>query len=142
MRNFFGNLGYRFRQWMQGRYGYDEFSRFLMIVAIVFFVISIFGRLWTPLLFFYIPGILIFAYTIFRALSKNAYARSKERDFYVKLKNRFLGFFKLQKKRWDGRKTSRFYRCPQCRTIIRVPKGRGKIEITCTKCRTKFIKRT
>lgn len=142
MRNFFGNLGYRLRQWMQGRYGNDEFNRFLSVAALVFIVISLFGRLFYPLTFFYIPGVLILIYTLFRSFSKNHYARSKERNFYVNIKNRFLGFFRLQQRRWRGRNTSRYYRCPECRTIIRVPKGRGKIQITCPKCRKQFIKRT
>lgn len=142
MRNFFGNLGYRIRQWMQGRYGNDEFNRFLSWVAIAFLIASLFGRLWTPLMFFYIPGILILAYTIFRSLSKNLYARSKERDFYVKVKGKIAGFFRLQKRRWRERNTSRFFTCPKCRATVRVPVGRGRIEITCPKCREKFVKRT
>ena len=142
MKNFFGNLGYRISQWMQGRYGNDEFNRFLSIAAIVLLIASCFGRLCTPLGYLYIPGLLIVIYTIFRSLSKNHYARSKERAFYIKVKDRITGFFHLQKRRWDGRATSRFYRCPKCRTTIRVPKGRGKIQITCPKCRTQFIKKT
>lgn len=142
MRNFFGNLGYKIRQWMQGRYGTDEFNRFLSVVAIIFLVASLFGRLWYPLMFLYIPGVLLLGYTIFRTLSKNLYARSKERDFYVRVKGKISGFFRLQKRRWNERGTSRFYKCPKCRATVRVPKGRGRIEITCPKCRERFVKRT
>ena len=142
MRNFFGNLGYKIRQAMQGRYGNDEFNRFLSFAALAFLIISIFGNLWTPLMYFYIPGVLILIYTIFRSFSKNLYARSKERDFYFKVKGKISGFFKLQKRRWDGKGTSRFYKCPKCSATVRVPKGRGRIQITCPKCRTQFIKRT
>lgn len=142
MRNFFGNLGYKLQQFMSGRYGNDEFNRFLSFAALAFIILSFFRFLWYPLGFFYIAGLLILIYTIFRSMSKNHYARSKERDFYVNIKGRILGFFRLQKRRWNGRNTSRYYRCAKCRTIIRVPKGRGKIEITCPKCRYTFIKRT
>ena len=43
------------------------------------------------------------------------------------------------KKRWAQRGTYRFFKCPQCRQIVRVPKGRGKICITCPKCKTEFM---
>ncbi len=142
MRNFLDNLRYRFQQLMQGRYGTDEFNRFLSFFALGLIIISFFRWLWPPLFYVDIAALLILAYAIFRSFSRNHYARSKERDFYVNIKDKVLGFFRLQKKRWDGRATSRYYRCPGCRTIIRVPKGRGKIEITCPKCRNRFIKRT
>ena len=46
------------------------------------------------------------------------------------------------KKRWAQRSTYRFYKCPQCKQTVRVPKGRGKICITCPKCKTEFIKKS
>ena len=49
-----------------------------------------------------------------------------------------VDFFK--RKRKD--KTHKYYKCPTCKQVVRVPKGRGKIEINCPKCHTKFIKRT
>ena len=127
---------------MQGRYGNDEFNRFLSFAALGFILLSLLRVVWYPLGFLYIVGLLILIYTIFRSFSKNLYARSKEREFYVNIKSRFLGFFRLQKRRWNGRNTSRYYRCSKCRTIVRVPKGRGKLEITCPKCKNTFIKRT
>lgn len=142
MRNFFSNMRYRMQQWMTGRYGNDEFNRFLSVAAFVFLIISCFGRLCTALSFFYIPGILLLIYTIVRSLSRNFSARSKEREFYFKVKDHITGFFNLQRRRWIGRKLSRYYRCPKCRTIVRVPKGKGKIQITCPRCRSQFIKRT
>jgi len=142
MRNFFDNLRYRLQQFMQGRYGTDEFNRFLSFAAIILLVPSFFRFLWRPLIFFYAAALAVIIYMIFRAFSKNIYARSKERDFYVKIKGKVISFFRLQKRRWTERKTHRFYRCPQCRTVVRVPRGRGRIQITCPKCRTQFIKKS
>lgn len=31
---------------------------------------------------------------------------------------------------------------PHCRTYIRIPKGHGKVIITCPKCRTQFERKT
>ena len=55
---------------------------------------------------------------------------------------KYLGAIKITKTRWKQRKTHKFYRCPKCKTWLRVPKGRGKITITCVKCANKFDKTT
>ena len=49
---------------------------------------------------------------------------------------------KQSEKRWAQRSTYRFFKCPQCKQTVRVPKGRGKICITCPKCKTEFIKKS
>ena len=74
-------------------------------------------------------------YAYFRILSKKVYKRTQENKKY-------LGAINMTKTRWKQRKTHKFYRCPKCKTWLRVPKGRGKITITCVKCSTKFDKRT
>ena len=85
MRNFFNNLSYRLANFMQGRYGNDEFNRFLSIAALVFIIASFFGRFWAPLLYFYIAGLLILIFEIYRSLSKNYTARERERNAYLKI---------------------------------------------------------
>ena len=55
---------------------------------------------------------------------------------------KYIGALNMTKTRWNQRKTHRFYRCPKCKTWLRVPKNRGKITITCVKCSHKFDKRT
>lgn len=142
MGNFLNDLKYRLRQWAAERYGNDELNRFLYFATIVFIVISFFGWLWRPLQFFYYLALISLIFSIFRFSSRNKSARLKERDFYFRAKNKFLGFFNLQKRRWTERKTHVFYTCPTCKTTIRVPRGKGRIEISCPKCRTRFIKTT
>ena len=41
------------------------------------------------------------------------------------------------KKMWSERKTSKFLKCPSCGQILSVPKGKGKIRVTCPKCHAK-----
>lgn len=43
---------------------------------------------------------------------------------------------------WDNRKLYHYYRCPQCRQKLRVPRGRGRIQISCPRCGTQFIKKS
>lgn len=142
MRNFFDNLRYRFQEWMTGRYGADELNRLMMIGALVFFIASLFSGKVGWLRYMIIPGLVLVIFATIRQFSRNVYARSKERDAYLRIKQKITGFFKLQKRMWSERKTHRYYRCPKCHVAVRVPKGRGKIQITCPKCREKFIKTT
>ena len=137
MRNFFQNLGYKINMFMYGRNGVDAFNRFLLITALVINLIAYLPYL--SLLTLVSSGIL--AYCIFRTLSKNLYKRQSENAKYLNIQNKFLRDKNTRKKMWAERKTHKYFKC-KCGTRLRVPKGKGKIEITCPKCKTKIIKRT
>lgn len=140
MRKWFSNLGYKLSAFMQGRYGYDELSRFLSIAGLILIIIS-----WFPHLhFLYIPGLAILIWSWTRTMSRNIYRRQTERNKYLYIKNRFAQKIRLIKNRWRDRKTHKYYRCPGCRTYVRIKKPqRGKkILITCPKCGQSFEKRT
>ena len=137
MRNFFQNLGYKISAFMYGRNGLDAFNRFLLICALVINLISCFP----DLDFLYLFGSGILAYLIFRALSKNIYKRQSENAKYLKIQNKFLREKSTMQKMYSERNTHKYFKC-RCGTRLRVPKGKGKIEITCPKCKTKMIKRT
>ena len=133
--NKFRQYMYRF---MYGRYGADEFSRFLLIASLVAMILHVVLR-WR-ILYYIFMGIII--YNCFRMYSKNIYKRQQELAAFRVLKNKFNSKFALQKRKWNERHTHRFFSCPECRTTVRVPKGRGKIEITCPKCKKSFIKKS
>lgn len=40
------------------------------------------------------------------------------------------------------KKIYRYFSCPQCGQSVRIPRGHGKVEITCPKCSAVFQKRT
>ena len=136
--NGFGNwlrsLGARItaalRQFMAGRYGTDKLNMALLCVGLVASLISVFIRL--PLLNLVLTvvsyGFLIAV--IFRSLSRNTYKRYQEN-------RKYLMFVQRLKDR-----EHRYFDCPRCRQQVRVPRGKGKISITCPKCREKFIKKT
>ena len=125
-------------RFMYGRYGQDQFSRFLLLVGLVILVISLFVR---------IPGLsllvlLLLGYVYFRMLSRNVTARYAENQKYLELKARFLGLFGKNGHRAQRQGDNMIFRCPKCSQKIRIPCGKGMVEITCPKCRTKFRKRT
>lgn len=124
-------------RFMIGRYGVDQFSRFLMWATLVIMVIGIFTH---PIV--YCVGFAGMIYMYFRIFSKNWTKRSAENQWYLRKSYAVRNWFDKKKKLWKLKKTHKIFKCPTCKQKIKVPKGKGKIEIRCTKCDTKFIKRS
>lgn len=127
----------RFQRFMMGRYGTDSLNRFLLGSSVVLLVISMFmqrGRM------LYSFALLLILICYVRMFSRNLQARYNENVKFCNMKNRALGFWRRQKSYMAQRKTHHIYKCPTCRQKIRVPKGKGKIMITCPKCKTEFMK--
>ena len=128
----------KFQQFMSGRYGADQLSRLLMVITLVVLVLSMFR----PLRFLYIVAMVLLVYTYFRMFSRNIEKRYAENQKYLNWKYRLVVKKDQRKKRWAQRKTYHFYKCPNCKQTVRVPRGKGKICITCPKCRTEFVKKS
>jgi hypothetical protein len=118
-------LGAALRRFLSGRYGMDTLGKVLFALGLVTMALGAF--LWRGFLGLSY-GILI--YTLFRAYSRNIPARQKENRCLLQL------FAPLRDKK------HRYFKCPQCRQAVRVPKGKGLVNITCPKCRRKFQKRS
>ncbi len=131
-------LKQRFINFMQGRYGgNDSLNKWLLGAFIVLLLLSI--LLQSSILDFL--SILVLIYSYFRIFSKNISKRSAENQKFLEIKQKVISFFRGKKFAAIDR-THHIYRCPNCKQKVRVPKGRGKICITCPKCQTKFIKRS
>ena len=126
---------YRF---IQGRYGTDDFYKFLFWVALIGIVINWFFK--SQLLSFAVTLILVYA--MYRVLSKNHSARYAENQRYLQATAKIRYWFDQQKKLMEERKYHHIYTCPKCRQKIRIPKGKGKIMIRCPKCHHEFQKRS
>ena len=136
MRYYLNKLIYKINEFMYDRYKGDELNRFLTIVYLVFWVLS-----FMPYLrFFMLINIIIFILIFYRALSKNIYARRKELNNYLKLKNKIKSQINLNKQKHKNRKTHLYFKCTNCKANLRVPKGKGKIKVTCPKCKQTMIK--
>lgn len=131
-------LGRKIQYWLYGCYGYDEFAKFLSILILICIALSIFTL---KNIFNYIAAALYF-YMFFRFFSKNRYKRGRENSKYLSVLGKIKSRFRLIKRKFSDRKHFRYYRCKKCKTVMRVPKGKGKIEITCPGCGTKTIKKT
>ena len=138
MKRFFENLRYRTAQWMQGRYGTDELSRSMSIAAAVLIILSLFRKL----SFLWFPGMALLIWSLFRTYSKNIDRRSAERGWYLGVRSKVEAFFSLQKRRWRDRKTHVYFKCPGCKKILRVPRGKGTLKVRCPQCGREIIKKT
>lgn len=128
---------YRFMQGRYGAYGADGLTRFLSVLVMLALVLSLFH---VP--FSYAIGILLIVYMYFRLLSRNYAKRQQENQFYLKQEYRVKNFWSKLVRDFKQRKTHHIYKCPTCRQKIRVPRGKGRIEIRCPKCNTRFIKKS
>ena len=124
----------RIRGWllrfMEGRYGPDKLNSFLLWTAVILMVIGLFipnNTVKLVLMAVYYP---LWGWSIFRMLSRNTYRRYRENRRFLLLIDRFKD------------RQHRYFDCPSCRQSVRVPRGKGKIAITCPKCREKFVKKT
>lgn len=126
------------RRFMYGRYGFDQLSRDLVIICMLFTLISSITRFMPLYMLSYLPLI----YAAYRIFSRDIQKRSRENQIYYQktgvLKKKFTNARLL----CFGTKTHKYYSCSQCKQLIRVPRGKGKICITCPKCRKEIVKKT
>ncbi len=122
---------------MYGRYGTDQLSFALIGGGFAFYVLYVFTR--SRLL--YLVSLVLYGIAVFRTLSKNHTKRRIENqkfmNLWYKLKNKWVGI----RADFEERKTYKHFKCPACGQKIRIPRGRGKVEIRCPKCSNRFIKK-
>ena len=128
----------RMMQFMQGRYGADQMGQMLSAVSMVFLIISLFSRnqAW------FLLAVIGIVYNYFRMFSKNISKRYAENQKYMTMTAGIRRKLASWKSQLAQRKIYHIYRCPGCKQKIRVPRGRGKIEIRCPKCNTRFVKKS
>lgn len=133
----------KFYRFMQGRYGVDQFAKFTMGVALVSIVLAILvntgssaGSLLDML------GLVAIVYTYFRIFSRNIAKRAQENQKYLSATAKLRQRLNKEKNMMKQRKDYHIYTCPSCGQKVRIPRGKGKIEISCPKCHSKFVKRS
>lgn len=125
-----------FKRFMYGRYGADTLARELLVLSFILLIISSLlpKSLWFFVVIAYVPVLIC----IFRIFSKNRYKRQMENYKYLKIRNKALGHLKLRSKRVKDLRTHKYFTCSNCKQSLRVPRGQGKIFITCPKCKNTF----
>lgn len=132
----------KFNRFMQGRYGTDDFSRCMIIAALVCIVAAAFLRRTILGSILDFAGFAVIVYTYYRMFSRNIAKRSAENRKYLEMTGDIRRRFQREKNLMNQRKTHHIYTCPGCGQKVRIPRGKGKIEIECPKCHVKFVKRS
>ena len=128
----------KIQKFMVGRYGFDNLSRVCLTVTVVLMIASMLLRSQS----LYLLGIFVLAYCYYRAFSRNIAKRQREREAFGRIRSQGALRWHRWKARQEQKKLYRLFTCPQCRQNVRVPRGKGKICITCPKCRSEFIRKS
>lgn len=129
-RQFGAKLSAHLRNFMAGRYGMDRLNMVILWTGVISSLLSAIIPVPPFNLIFWALSYGLMILSIFRILSRNTYRRYQEN-------RKFLQIFDRLKDRQH-----RYYDCPKCRQMVRVPRGKGKISITCPRCREKFVRKT
>jgi len=127
-----------FRKFMLGRYGPDQLGMAMVILSFTLSLLyAIIGNM--PLL---LLSYVCFGLALYRMLSRNIYRRRAENDKFIRYWWPIRTRIKRRIENIKQRRTHKFYKCPKCKKKLRVPRGKGKIQVTCRKCNEKFYKKT
>lgn len=130
LRQLGAKLSARMRNFMMGRYGTDKLNTAILITGVIASVLTAFttNKALDLALTLVAYGFMFWA--IMRSFSRNTYKRYQENRKYLQFMDRIKD------------RQNRYFNCPRCRQVVRVPRGKGKIAITCPKCKEKFVKKT
>lgn len=130
LRQLSAKISYGFRHFMEGRYGTDKLNMTILTAGLVVCIVSMFIRIPMVNLILTLISYVLMFWAIFRTLSRNTYKRYEENRKFLQTITRIKD------------REHRYFDCPKCRQMVRVPRGKGKISITCPRCREKFVKKT
>jgi ribosomal protein L37AE/L43A len=129
MKGFGAKLKSALLRFMAGRYGTDQLNSVILWSGVILLLVSMFLDGWLSFVLWLLAYVCM-GLALYRTFSRQTYKRYQEN-------RRFQSFLERLKDR-----DHRYFACPKCKQSVRVPKGKGKIAITCPKCREKFIKKT
>lgn len=126
-----------FIRFMQGRYGYDKLNNFIIALSLFFAFINIFVNH----IIFVIISYALLIYAIYRMFSRNVWERQKENMHYLEQTKGIRQSWMVFKNNLMDR-NHKYFVCPSCHQTVRVPRGKGRIEISCPKCKQKFDRKS
>ena len=124
-------------RFMVGRNGNDQLNLFLYAVDAVLLITAALLRGQAKRIL-YAAVLVLLGYIYFRMFSKSLTKRREENGKYLRMRYSILAGLKLRREKWVQRKDYKFFTCPSCKTMLRVPRGHGKIKIVCRKCGNSF----
>ena len=129
-RQFTAKLSVALRQFMAGRYGTDRLNMVILGAGVVASLLSVWVKAAPLNLIFWALSYGLMIWAIVRSLSRNTYKRYQENRKFLQIIGRLKD------------RDHKYFDCPKCRQMVPAPRGKGKIAITCPRCREKFVKKT
>ena len=128
-------------QFFIGRNGFDALNKLLLGLSVVLWIGSRFtsGGLYTLLFYGFLAAA---GFCIFRCLSRNITRRQEENRRFTGMADRFRGSSETFSNRREQYMEYKVFKCPSCGMKMRVPRGEGKIRVTCRQCGAVFEKKT
>lgn len=144
MKDFFRNLGYKIQRFMVGRYGADRLWRALIIFYLIAIVITNIVYRFSKVAYYSLSvlSLAILVFAVFRVFSKNIEARRKENQEWLRITGGIRQKFIFAKERNKQRKTHKFVKCKKCKKVLRLPKNKGKLNVSCPHCNNQFVVNT
>lgn len=129
-----GDWQRKLAEWLRGRQGPDDLAVFSVNLAIVLVLVNVFVRTswlgWVALV--------LVAYSMFRIQSKNLGARARENAAFLKALGPARPWIQNPRAAWSELRAYRHVRCTSCKQRVRVPRGKGRLRVTCPRCKSKF----
>jgi predicted RNA-binding Zn-ribbon protein involved in translation (DUF1610 family) len=122
--------------------GNDELGLFYIIIALLINILSLVIGIPVVIAVLQFVSMVVLGLAIFRFFSKDKSKRYAENYKFINFHKNITQWFKDQKYYAKESKTHKFFVCPECDTVCRVPKHKGKIKIKCPNCGHTFIKKT
>jgi len=120
-------------RFMYGRHGNDQLNMFLFGVYVIVLLLHMF----TGFELFNILMTVLAVLILFRTFSRNLAKRREENQKFLRKAGPVIRWWRLQNTiRRD--KEHRYFKCPSCGQQLRVPRGKGKITVTCRGCGASF----
>ena len=123
-----------FRKLFIGRNGPDQLSFALVILSLLLSFV--------PWAYMFVVTLSLSAVALMRMFSRNIAQRQKENAAFMNLFNKIKSWYYRNKAKAQHRKLYKIFKCPTCGLRLRVPRGKGKVSINCSKCGNKFIRTT
>ena len=135
--NLWGRIKQAFRNLMAGRHGVDQLSVMLVWVGLGLYILAAVLNLGIISLL----SLVLYGYTIFRMFSRNEEKRAAENRRYLTWKNKWQTGAKQARTRFKNRKQYRYFRCPNCKAWLKLPRGAGVVTVTCGRCHNSFTQK-
>ena len=121
------------QRFMYGRYGNDQLNSCLILLYAAFYLLYAV----THIRVLYALSVAVLLFALFRLLSRNPQCRRLENAWFTQSLRPLAHWLRLRRTIHRDKEHC-YFKCPNCGQHLRVPRGKGKITVTCRGCGAVF----